>query len=605
MTKLRHWVERSVRNKVMVLVLGITAFALLLSAAALVVYDLQSYEQQWSRDLESQADVLARASAPALTFDDRKTAATDLSVMRARPRLLAAALYTPDGNLFATYARPDAIVPAFPDRPGAEGHVIEQGQLVLFRRVVENGESIGTVYLRALYEPWARLKDYLSLLAVVMVASLAVAAVLSGWLQRGITQPIQEVAHVAVEVIDKRDYSLRVAKKTEDEVGQLVDAFNRMLAEIGRRSDALAEADQRKDEFLATLAHELRNPLAPLRNALEILRVTEGNPDTGRKAREMMERQLKQMVRLVDDLLDVSRITTGKLAVRRTPMDLQDALSDAVETARGAIEGRRQELVVNPGRSAVPIDGDRTRLAQVFANLLNNAGKYTQAGGRIELSVEVNPREAVVRVTDNGTGLAPESIARIFDMFVQVDRTLERSQAGLGVGLSLARRLVELHRGTIEAASAGEGKGSEFTVRLPVSGGRLAPRVSVVQEAIVAQPRRILLADDNIDFALSLAQLLSAAGHDVRIANDGADALVQAAGFTPEIAFVDIGMPKVNGYDVARHLRAQASTKDCTLVAVTGWGQEDDRRRAQEAGFDRHLTKPVDPREIEAILGSY
>ncbi len=603
--RLKKWIERSVRNKVMVLVLGITAFALLMSAAALVVYDLQSYEQQWSRDLESQADVLARASAPALSFDDRKTAETDLSVMRVRPRVLAAALYTPDGRLFATYERPDANVPQFPERPGAEGHVIEGGQLVLFRRVVENGEPIGTVYLRALYEPWSRLKDYLSLLAIVMVASLAVAAVLSGWLQKGITQPIQEVAHVASEVIDKRDYSLRVEKRTEDEVGQLVDGFNRMLAEIGRRSDALAEADQRKDEFLATLAHELRNPLAPLRNALEILRVTEGNPDTARKAREMMERQLKQMVRLVDDLLDVSRITTGKLAVRRIPMDLQDAVTDAVETARGAIEARGQDLVVKPARGAVPIDGDRTRLAQVFANLLNNAGKYTPAGGRIEFAVEIGPQTAVVRVSDNGTGLTAESIERIFDMFVQVDRTLERSQAGLGVGLSLARRLVELHGGTIEAASAGEGKGSEFTVRLPMSGGRLEPRVTVVEAAVVAQPRRILLADDNVDFALSLAQLLSAAGHEVRIANDGADALMEAARFSPEIAFVDIGMPKVNGYDVARQMRAQAGTRGCTLVAVTGWGQEGDRKRAQEAGFDRHLTKPVDPKEIEAILGSY
>ena len=599
---LRRSIERSIRNKVMVLVLGITALALVLSAVALVIYDLQSYEQQTSRDLQSQGDVLARASAPALAFDDRQVAEKDLSVMQARPQVVAAALYKPDGTLFATFLRRGADVPPFPTKPGAEGHVIERGQISVFRRVTENGEPIGTVHLRATYEPWGRLADYLSLLAVVMVASLAIAALLSSWLQQGVTQPVQDIARVAGEVVERRDYSLRVQKTTEDEVGQLVDVFNRMLAEIGRRSDALREADQRKDEFLATLAHELRNPLAPLRNALEILRVAGSDPETSRKAREMMERQLRQMVRLVDDLLDVSRITTGKLAVRRVPMDLQDAVSDAVDLARPGIEGREQVLEIRQPRGAVPLDGDRTRLAQVFANLLNNASKYTQRGGRIELTVQVDAARASVRVRDNGSGLARESLTRIFEMFVQIDRTLERSQAGLGVGLSLAKRLVELHGGEIEARSPGLGQGSEFEVQLPVSGGRLEPKVQVVVEAAAEAPRRILLADDNADFAQSLAQLLSSRGHDVRVAYDGQEAIEAARAFQPQVAFLDIGMPKVHGYDVARRMRQDAPTARCVLVAVTGWGQEGDRQRAREAGFDRHLTKPVDPREIESIL---
>ena len=601
----RQSIERSIRNKVMALVLGITSLALILSAVALVIYDLQSYEQQASRDLQAQADVLARASAPALIFDDRQVAEKDLSVMQVRPQVIAAALYKTDGSLFATYARPGATVPPFPASPGSEGHVVERGQISLFRRVVENGEPIGTVHLRALYEPWGRLADYLSLLAVVMVASLAIAALLSSWLQQGVTQPVQDIARVAGEVVEKRDYSLRVHKNTDDEVGQLVDAFNRMLAEIGRRSDALRDADQRKDEFLATLAHELRNPLAPLRNALEIIRVAGSDPETARKAREMMERQLKQMVRLVDDLLDVSRITTGKLAVRRTPMDLQDAVTDAIEVARPGIESRGQTLDVRQARGSVPLDGDRTRLAQVFANLLNNASKYTQHGGHITLDVTADAAQAVVRVRDNGSGLAPESLTRIFEMFVQIDRTLERSQAGLGVGLSLAKRLVELHGGQIEARSPGLGRGSEFEVRLPVAGGRLEPRTALLEHVSTPEePRRILLADDNADFAQSLAQLLSARGHDVRVAYDGAQALEAAQAFRPQVAFLDIGMPKVHGYDVARQMRGHATTARCLLVAVTGWGQESDRQRAREAGFDRHLTKPVDPREIESILAT-
>jgi two-component system, sensor histidine kinase len=603
---LRTAIERSIRNKVMALVLGITALALILSAVALVIYDLQSYEQQATRDMQAQADVLARATAPALAFNDEKAAEKDLSVMQVRPKVIAAALYKPDGTLFATYMRPGANIPPFPARPLTEGYKVEGGQLSVFRRVVENGETVGTVHLRSLYEPWGRLADYLSLLAVVTVASLAIAALLSSWLQQAVTQPVQDIARVAGEVVEKRDYSLRVQKTTDDEVGQLVDAFNRMLAEIGRRADALKEADQRKDEFLATLAHELRNPLAPMRNALEIQRIAGADPEVARKAREMMERQMKQMVRLVDDLLDVSRITTGKLAVRRGPMDLVDAVNDALEIARPAIEARGQQLEVRLPRGPVPIDGDRTRLAQVFANLLNNAGKYTQSAGRIEIDVSADAAKATVRVRDNGSGLAPESLLKIFDMFVQVDRTLERSQAGLGVGLSLAKRLVELHGGHIEARSAGLGKGSEFEVRLPTSGGRLEPRLAPVNEAAtVDSPRRILLADDNVDFAESLGQLLSSRGHDVRIAYDGAEALETAQRFRPQIAFVDIGMPKVHGYDVAKRLREQPMTAKCVLVAVTGWGQESDRKRAQEAGFDRHLTKPVDPREIESILSAY
>ena len=597
-------IQQSLRTKVMVLALATTISALGLTALGLVIYDLQAYERQWSADLVTQAEVLARASAPALSFGDPTTAEKDLSVMRVRPRVLSAALYTREGKLFATYVKPGAKAPEFAPAPSADGYTISGDEFVLFRKVIENGEPIGTVHLRSLYQPWDRLRDYLTILIAVMIASLAVAALLSGWLQSAVTGPILEVAQLAREVRERRDYSLRARKTTEDEIGQLVDSFNSMLAESGRRAEALRQADERKDEFLATLAHELRNPLAPIRNALEILRLVGDDAAKAKAAREMMERQVVQMVRLVDDLLDVSRITTGKLAVRKTVLELQAVLRDAVEIVKPFIEARRHrfDMVLPP--EPIAIEGDRTRLAQVFSNLLNNAAKYTDPGGQLLLSAAVEGREAVIRVRDNGIGLAPESRSNIFDMFVQVDRTLERSQAGLGVGLTLAKRLVELHDGTIEVNSDGVGKGSEFVVRLPLTYARVEDGRGR-REAGRAQGRRVLLADDNVDFVSSLGDLLSARGHDVRIAHDGEEALKAAEEFEPEVAFVDIGMPKVHGYEVARRLRSRPATSGALLVAVTGWGQENDRKRAREAGFDRHLVKPVDPDEIDTILESY
>jgi signal transduction histidine kinase/CheY-like chemotaxis protein len=596
-------IRGSIRRKVMLLVVTVSTLAMGLSAVALVIYDLGVYERQWTNDLNLQAEILARASAPALQFNDRQTATNDLRLIRVRPRVLEVALYDNQGLPFATYLQPGVTAEGIPQKPRADGYAIDGGEIKLFRRVVENGEPLGTIYLRALYNPWERLRDYLTIIAVVMVASLALAALLSGWLQSTVTGPILEVARVAREVSEKRDYAARARKLTEDEIGELVDSFNGMIAETGRRAEALREADRRKDEFLATLAHELRNPLAPLRNAVEILRIARDNPDMSGKALSMMERQLNQMVRLVDDLLDVSRITTGKLAVRKAVIDVQGAVRDAIETVRPFLDSRNHALEVELPAEPIPVEGDRTRLGQVFANLLHNASKYTDPGGRISIAVQTAGDCVAIRVRDTGLGLDAHSIATIFEMFVQVDRTLTRVQAGLGVGLTLSRRLVALHGGTITVHSEGLGKGSEFVVRLPLAGAAI-PEEGVPQAADPGEgpARRILLADDNADFANSLAALLSSRGHDVRVARDGAEALRTAADFVPDFAFLDIGMPKVHGYEVARRLRSDPETSDCVLIAVTGWGQEDDRKRAREAGFDRHLVKPVNPGDIETIL---
>ena len=347
-------------------------------------------------------------------------------------------------------------------------------------------------FLRGAYDLEGLLRDYLGILGLVLIASLAFALLLSAGLQRTITQPILAVTDVARRVIERRDFSLRVVKTTHDEIGYLVDAFNAMLAEVGRRAEALeasnlslsretaerreAEealriADRRKDEFLAMLAHELRNPLAPLRNALEILRRCGADTPLARDARAMMERQLRQMVRLVDDLLDVSRITTGKLTLRSGPVLLADVVTSAVDTARPLIERRDHALRVSVPAEPVWIVADATRLAQVFANLLNNAANYTEPGGHIELVARVDDASVAVSIRDDGIGIAPHMLGAVFQMFAQADRSLERVQGGLGVGLTLARHLVELHGGTIAARSDGVGTGSEFMVTLP----RIAP----------------------------------------------------------------------------------------------------------------------------------
>jgi signal transduction histidine kinase/ActR/RegA family two-component response regulator len=567
----------------------------------------------------TQADILGRTSAPALEFNDPATAKGNLELLKARPQIVAAAIYAPDGKLFSTYASRPEYRAGFPIAAQPTGYRIEGDEMTVFHRIVENGDLVGTVYLRAHYELYARLKTYAAILAATLIASLVVAAIFSFRLQAALTKPILAVAGVAREVMQSRDFSLRAEKTTEDEVGVLVDAFNGMLNEIDQRRQALEQemkersaaeealriADRRKDEFLATLAHELRNPLAPLSSGLEIMRVTGADSAPSRRARDAMERQLRQMVRLVDDLIDVSRISRGRLTIRKESVELQAVVRSALETVATLMEARKLALQVELPDAPVHIDADATRLSQVFSNLLNNAAKYTEPGGRISFAASVQGDEVVVRVSDTGIGIPQEMLGRIFDMFTQVDHSLERSQSGLGVGLTLARRLVELHGGTLEASSEGPGRGSAFVARLPIASAATPKSPDEYRNGDTAAPRyRILLADDNVDFARNLADLLRATGHTVRVTHDGDQALEAAAQFQPEFAFLDIGLPKMNGYDLARRLREQPSIKDCVLVAVTGWGQAKDRELAAQAGFDHHLVKPVKFEQIQRIVTS-
>jgi CheY-like chemotaxis protein len=383
-------------------------------------------------------------------------------------------------------------------------------------------------------------------------------------------------------------------------VGIAEDFTEKKLAE-----EALKEADRRKDEFLATLAHELRNPLAPIRNAVELMRRGSGDGAVTEMARSVMERQVGQMVRLVDDLLDISRITRGKLHLRKERVELAAVVTRAVEASRPLIDAQAHNLTVTLPQEPVHLEADPIRLAQVLSNLLTNAAKYTEKGGHIWLTAERHGAWVVLSVRDTGIGIAAGDLPRLFEMFSQVAPALERSQGGLGIGLALVRVLVELHGGGVEARSAGPGRGSEFTVRLPVVAAQAQrrPEPSADGEKSCAGLNcRILVADDLRDSADSLALVLRLAGHEVQTAHDGLEAVQAAAAFRPEVALLDIGMPKMNGYEAARHIRQQPWGKRTVLIAVTGWGQEEDKRRATEAGFDHHLTKPVEPAALEKLL---
>jgi PAS domain S-box-containing protein len=381
---------------------------------------------------------------------------------------------------------------------------------------------------------------------------------------------------------------------------------NRLEGELHLRIWELAEQDKRKDEFLAMLAHELRNPLAPVKNALQTLRLKHSADPTMNRLTEMMSRQIGQIVRLVDDLLDVSRITRGKVTLRMEQIDLASVVDQAIEEVRPLIEARRHNLKVNMAQDPIHVEADPTRLAQVFGNLLNNAAKYTEEGGQIELEFRREAKEAVISVRDNGVGIPAELLPRVFDLFTQSDRTLDRSQGGLGIGLTLVRRLVQMHSGTVHASSEGAGRGSEFIVRIPaVSENSIVeasrPAASTTPPA-PSSYHSILIVDDNVDAADSLAMLLELSGHQVTTAYGWESAIKAAANNRPRVILLDIGLPGMDGYEVARRLRQNPDLSGTTLVALTGYGQEEDRRKSRIAGFDHHLIKPVELGELTRLL---
>ena len=383
-------------------------------------------------------------------------------------------------------------------------------------------------------------------------------------------------------------------------VGKYLDTEDQTRAE-----QALQEADRRKDEFLAMLAHELRNPLAPIRNSLEIMKHAPGDDALVRRARETIDRQVVHMQRLIDDLLDISRVTRNRLELRKQRVELAAVLQPAVESSRPAADAAHQQLNVTMPAGPVALYADPVRLTQAFGNIINNACKYTDRGGRIDIRAEVDDGALTLSVRDTGVGIPADVLPSIFDMFTQADRTLERSQGGLGIGLTLVKQLVELHDGTVEARSEGVGKGSEFLVHLPIHAEPVRTRTpAMAMPGLSGTRRRVLVVDDNRDSADSLALLLRLQGHEAEVAYDGMAGVEAVARFGPDLVLLDLGLPGLNGLDACRRMRAAPGAAQLRIVALSGWGRDDDRSRTREAGFDAHLVKPVDQDTLTRFIES-
>jgi signal transduction histidine kinase/ActR/RegA family two-component response regulator len=455
--------------------------------------------------------------------------------------------------------------------------------------------------------------DYVSIPVVPEILRSKVAVLVELHLKR---RELQSVAHglqqqnVRLQAEKTRELELLNLglTKANAELERAVSSMQTEMAERKRIEAALKEADRHKDEFLAMLAHELRNPLAPIRNAVEIMRRSALSDPQLVWSRDVIERQVKHLSRLVDDLLDVSRITRGNINLSRERLPIGTIVSRAIETIQPLLTEQRHELVLDMGEEPLEVEGDLTRLTQVLGNLLNNAAKYTDPGGRISLCLRRVERDVEITVRDTGIGIPPELLPRLFNLFTQVESAAHRSQGGLGIGLALVRQLVEMHGGRVSAHSAGPDKGSEFVIRLPLRDAHTRDASSGIAAGNgAAQPKarrghRILLADDNRDALDSLATLLQCDGHEVHTAADGAEALALAAVCRPDVMLLDIGMPKLDGYEVARRVRAEPWGKCTVLIALTGWGQDEDRRRSREVGFDNHLVKPLDPDKLSAML---
>jgi PAS domain S-box-containing protein len=877
------YVRRSVRGKFVAVVFLTTLVVLLIAGTSLLVHDLSVYRSSWAADVAAEARLVAVSTAPALAFDDLEAAERHLHALGSRPSIMAAALYGADGKPYATFVRKGEASP--PTRPPLylEEVILSGQRFELAEPVTFNHETLGLLYVRARYDVTGRIRAYLGIFSLVGVLSLGAAFLLSAALHRWLTVPLEDIGRVSRQIVHHADFSLRVRKTTNDEIGLAVQALNRMLDEIQTRTEALEhsnislrqqvavrqeaeaalatanarlestmgaaeiggwvldlrtgelnvdrnfaalfgvarpdafaadpdlrwrgihpddvaavveaesqarrgstfpstefrivqpdgsvrwvigrgrvqrdehkpirlaglliditaqkraeqqrretekvyraigesidygvwitdaegrciyasdsflrligmtqeqcsnlgwtsvlhpdevpatvaawtrcvqrgenwyrehrimgvdgayhpvlaqgvpirdeegtirgwaginldisplkrteqalrEADRRKDEFLATLAHELRNPLAPIRHATRLLESARADEAQRRWGREVIGRQVEHMAMLLDDLLDVSRITRGRLELRRDYVALDRVVASATETARPLMDLKGHTLEVDLGDEPVDLMVDPLRLAQALSNLLVNAAKYTDPGGTVSLTARREAGGVTIAVTDNGIGLQEASLSKVFEMFSQVEGALERSQGGLGIGLALVKGLVQLHGGTVEATSPGPGKGSTFTIRLPAScvvGDLLAgPRKKATPSQLSKDgaQRRVLVADDNRDAADSLTMLLQISGHEVYTVHSGSEALEVAARERPEACILDIGMPGLSGYDVARRIRETDWGKETLLIALTGWGQGQDVARAKAAGFDRHCTKPVDVAELEREL---
>jgi signal transduction histidine kinase len=523
-----------------------------------------------------------------------------------RMRVVILAPTGKDAALTAAVLREAAIESLICPSAAAAEAAVEEGAAALL--IAEEGLAEGG--LRILEALLARQPAWSDLPVLLLARYGADSAV--------VTQSLYALGNVAILERPVRPATLlssvRVALKARQRQYQVAehlaeqqrtnDELARSIQERERVEEALREADRRKDEFLATLAHELRNPLAPIRNSLHILRLSGRSDPTLDQVSEILERQVGHLVRLVDDLMEVSRITRGKVELRLEPVELAAVIRSAVEASQPLIDSLGHQLAISLPKEPIVLEADPLRLSQVFANLLNNAAKYTNPGGQIWLAARPQGSELVVSVRDTGVGISAERLPDVFRMFTQIDRSKRQAQGGLGIGLTLVRTLVEMHGGRVEAQSPGLDQGSEFIVRLPLKSVPLPPAPSrpPAPSAAVLPNRRVIVVDDNRDAADSMRRLLTLLGAEVRVALDGPAALDLMAEFPPAVMLLDIGMPGMDGYELARRIRAQPEFRDILLIALTGWGQEGDRERAAQAGFDHHLLKPADVSALRSLL---
>jgi signal transduction histidine kinase/ActR/RegA family two-component response regulator len=595
----------TVRARLMRVALFTTATALVLAGLAMLTQDLLVYRSSWASGLSTEAAILALSTAPALEFDDHDLAQRNVSALQERREVLAAALYTANGDLYASYARDNA---ALPSRLRNGEFLRVHGDLAeLAQPIRRDGETLGFIYLRAAYNLWGRVWAYLGIFALVTLPSMALAFLLASRLQRRITGPLDSVAAAAREIVIHRNYAVRARKTSNDEIGVLVDAFNNMLEAVEAASHELREADRRKDEFLATLAHELRNPLAPIRHAVRLLESRAISEAQRRWAREVISRQVQRMALLLDDLLDVSRITGGRLDLKIETIELKAVVRAAVETVRPLLDSKQHVLSIDLPEESMTLQVDPLRLSQSLSNLLTNAAKYTDPGGRVSLLVRLLPGGLSMSVKDNGIGFDAQTFTEMFTMFAQVTSAIDRAEGGLGIGLALVKGLIALHGGTVEAASPGLGCGSEFVIHLPRSvvlsvGAPESPAEATGSTAAGNAGLKVLVADDNCDAADSMAMILELSGCEVCVAHSGEEALRRARETSPQVMILDIGMPGLSGYEVAAAVRREPWGAGILLMAITGWGQAGDKDRAKAAGFDHHLTKPVDVDQVERLL---
>lgn len=607
---------RTIRARLLALVLISTATALMVAGLAMLLLNLQSYRRTLAVEIDTDAHILALSTASALAFDDPEIAQRNLKALQARPAVLVAALYRSDGSLFAEYERPGQAPPARLLTATADRTVVRGGRITLMRRLTQNGESTGTLLLVARYDVVAALLNYLGIIVAVAILALIVALLLSQRLQRAVSRPLEAITQVAGRVIAERDYTSRVTKESDDEFGLVVEAFNGMLDEVQGRTvaleramESLRETDRRKDEFLAILAHELRNPLAPIRHAVKLLQLPSLDDKQRNWAREVISRQVSRMALLLDDLLDVSRITRGRVELKKSIVPLPELVTAAVETARPLIETRRHKLDIVLPREQLELEVDALRISQALSNLLTNAAKYTDEHGAIRLTVAVDPNDLTFSVTDTGIGISANALPRLFELFSRGELALDRGETGLGIGLALVKGLVALHGGTVLAESAGPGQGSTFTIKLPRSLIVHERPRRIASEAAVAplapHACSVLIADDNHDIADSLALILGSSGYRVRVAYTGTEAWQLALAEQPEALLLDIGMPGMSGYEIARRVRRESWGRGVLILASTGWGQREDKEKAFAAGFDYHLTKPVDPDQLLRLIAEF